>query len=78
MAYLVNQKPPKLRQLNDEQDTSIYGVGYFIAQYLVESKGRSILNILIKNNGDIKQALGIDDEEFTKQWFAFVKQRYGI
>lgn len=78
IPYLTGQKPPMLKQLNDIQDTSIYAVGYFIGQYLVENKGKSILNALIKNNGDIKQSLGIDDEAFTKQWFAFVKQRYGI
>jgi len=78
ISYLVSQEPPRLKQLNDLQDTSIYDVGYLIGQYLVENKGKAILNALIKNNGNIKQLLNIDDEEFTKQWFAFVKQRYGI
>jgi hypothetical protein len=78
MPYLVSQKPPTLTQLNDWQDTAIYDVGYFIAQYLVESKGNAILNTLIKNNGDIKQTLDMDDEEFTKQWFKLVKKKYGM
>jgi hypothetical protein len=58
--------------------TYIYEVGYFIAEYLVESKGSDVLNSLIKNNGNIQQTLNMDDEEFIKQWFAFVKKKYGI
>ncbi|HEY1870644.1 MAG TPA: hypothetical protein VGG71_06260, partial [Chitinophagaceae bacterium] len=57
---------------------AIYDVGYFLVQYLVETKGSPVLNALIKNNGNIMQTLDMDDEEFTKQWFAFVKKRYSI
>jgi hypothetical protein len=78
LPYLVNQKPPTLKELNDGSDTSIYDVGYLIAEYLVESEGIPILNTLIRNNGNIEQALNMDDEEFTKQWFAFVKKKYRI
>jgi hypothetical protein len=78
VPYLVNQKPPALGKLNDWSDTAIYDVGYFIAEYLVESKGNAVLNALIKNNGNIKETLKIDDEEFTKQWFAFIKKKYDI
>lgn len=78
LTYLVNQKPPTLKQLNDFSDTTIYDVGYFIAQYLVETKGNAVLNTLIKNNGNIRQVLDMNDEAFTRQWFAFVKKKYGI
>jgi hypothetical protein len=78
LSYLVNQKPPTLSELNDWANANIYEVGYFIAEYLVESKGSAVLNTLIKNNGNIQQTLNMDDEEFTKQWFAFVKKKYGI
>jgi hypothetical protein len=78
LSYLVNQKPPVLSELNSWSSTDIYAVGYFIAEYLVKNKGNDILNTLIKNNGNIQQTLNMDDEEFTKQWFAFVKKKYGI
>jgi hypothetical protein len=78
LSYLVNQKPPALSELNSLSSTDIYDVGYFIAEYLVEIKGNDVLNTLIKNNGNIQQTLNMDDEEFTKQWFAFVKKKYGI
>jgi hypothetical protein len=38
----------------------------------------AVLNSLIKNNGNIKETLKISDDEFTKQWFAFVKKKYDI
>ena len=79
LSYLINQKPPTLSELNDWANAEyIYEVGYFITEYLVESKGNDVLNSLIKNNGNIHQTLNMDDEEFTKQWFAFVKKKYGI
>jgi hypothetical protein len=79
LSYLVNQKPPALKVLNDWANPDyLYEVGYFITEYLVESKGNDVLNSLIKNNGNIQQTLNMDDEEFTRQWFAFVKKKYGI
>ena len=78
LPYLVNQKPPSPQDLNSFTDTTIYYVGYLIGEYLVETNGKSVLNTLIKNNGNIKQTLNMDDETFTRQWFAFVKRKYGI
>lgn len=76
LPYLQQQKPPTLSQLNDWDDTSIYDVGYLITQYLVETHGYSTLHALIKNNGNIGQTLHMDDEAFTRAWFAFVKNKY--
>jgi hypothetical protein len=78
LTYLISQKPPTLNELNDLSKPYVYEVGYFIAEYLVEIKGSDVLNALIKNNGNIQQTLNMNDEEFTKQWFAFVKKKYGI
>jgi hypothetical protein len=78
LPYLINQNPPTLKQLNEWSDTTISDVGYFLIQYLVQSKGNPVLNLLIRNNGNIKAALNISDEEFTRQWFEFVKKKYGI
>ena len=78
LPYLVHHNPPALKQLSDFSDTTIYYVGYFIGEYLAATKGKSVLNELIKNNGNIRQTLNMDDEEFTRQWFAFVGKKYGI
>jgi hypothetical protein len=78
LSYLVQQKPPSLNELNQFSNTYIYEVGYFIAQYLEETKGISGLKTLIQNNGNLKLTLNMNEEEFTKRWFAFVKRKYGI
>lgn len=78
LTYLVDQKPPGLKQLNNFSDTTIYDIGYLLCEYLVETKGKSVLNALIKNNGNIKQTLDMDDDELIRQWFLFVKRKYEI
>ncbi len=78
LQYLVNQEPPALDELNKFTNTYIYEVGYFIAEYIVASKGEAALHELIKNNGDIEATLGLNDTEFTEQWFTHVKREYGI
>ena len=77
LPYLKNQQPPSLTELNQISNTNIYEVGYFIAEYIVASRGRAMLHALIKSNGDLK-AMGMNEEAFTKQWFQFVKRKYGI
>jgi hypothetical protein len=77
LPYLKNQHPPSLTELNQISNTNIYEVGYFIAEYIVASRGTAMLHALIKSNGDLK-ALGMKEEAFTKEWFQFVKKKYGI
>ena len=78
ISYLVNQNPPSLNELNQFTNTYIYEVGFFIAEFIVETKGNIGLNELIKNNGDLKKTMNLNEEEFTKQWFLYVKKKYGI
>ena len=78
LPYLVSQKPPSLYTLNEFSNPNIYEVGYFIAQFIAETHGTTALKSLIQNNGNLEDTLNISDEEFTKQWFAFVKKKYGI
>ena len=78
LPYLVNQNPPSLKELNDLGNPNLYEVGYFIAQFIVETHGAITLKSLIQNNGNLKETLHVDDEAFTKQWFEFVKKKYKI
>jgi len=78
LPYLVNQEAPPLDTLNTMTNTMIYQVGYFIAQYINETFGKSVLKELIQNNGDLNSSLHIDGEEFRRKWFEFVKKKYGI
>ncbi|HTE27040.1 gluzincin family metallopeptidase [Flavitalea sp.] len=78
LSYLVSQNPPSIKELNELGDPRLYEVGYFISEFIVESHGVLTLKSLIENNGNLKDTLNMDDETFTKQWFAFVKKKYGI
>ena len=78
LSYLVSQNPPSNNELNEMGNIRLYEVGYFIAQFIVETYGVVTLKSLIQNNGNLKDTLHLDDEAFTKQWFGFVKKKYGI
>lgn len=78
LPYLVNQQPPSLKELNELSNPRIYEVGYYLAQFIFETYGATALKSLILNNGNLKDSLNMNEEEFTRQWFAFVKKKYGI
>ncbi|WP_346316304.1 hypothetical protein [Chitinophaga sp. YIM B06452] len=78
LPYLVDQAPPSLKELNEFSSPRIYEVGYFIAQFIAETHGTIALRSLIRNNGNLKDTLKLTDDEFTRQWFAFVKKKHGI
>lgn len=78
LSYLVSQNPPSIKELNELGNPRLYEVGYFIAQFIVETYGTITLKSLIQNNGNLKDTLHVDDETFTKKWFAFVKKKYEI
>jgi hypothetical protein len=78
LPYMVKQQPPSIQELNEFSSPKIYEVGYFIAQYITETHGRTVLKSLIENNGNLKDTLNLDEAEFTKQWFAFVKRKYQV
>jgi hypothetical protein len=76
LPYMVNHQPPSLQELNVFSNPKIYEVGYYIAQYIAEIHGTDSLKSLIQNNGNLKDSLNMDANEFTKQWYAFVKNKY--
>lgn len=78
LQYLVQQNPPTLSQLNSINNTQIYEVGYFLAEYIVAHWSRQHLKDLIISYGNISQTLGITSGEFEAGWFQFVKDKYGI
>jgi hypothetical protein len=78
LPYLVNQEPPSLTELNELSNPNLYEVGYFIAQFISETYGASALKSLINNNGNLKDTLHMNEDEFAKQWFALVKKKYSI
>lgn len=71
--YLKFANPPSFEKLNGFDNTLVYEVGYYIAEYLVATKGKSVLSKLIINNGDIETTLGMSSEEFNNAWFQYLK-----
>lgn len=78
LDYLVKQQPPSIKDLDEFSSPKIYEVGYFIAQFIAQTYGPGALKSLIQNNGNVKDTLKMTEEEFTKQWFGFVKKKYSI
>lgn len=64
--------------MTEFSNPKIYEVGYFIAEYITETQGRTALKSLIQTNGNLKDTLKVDEIEFTRQWYAFVKRKYGV
>ena len=78
LPYMVEQRPPALAALNPLADTTIYGVGGLIGTFVVETWGRQGLRDLVRANGAVPAALGIDEATFTARWFEWTRARYGL
>ena len=78
LAYMRDGQPPSLASLNSLDNTRIYDVGYTIGEFIVSHWGGDMLKQLIVNNAAITTTLGIDEAAFEQQWYAFVRQRYGL
>jgi hypothetical protein len=78
LSYMTSHAPPTLGELSNINDTRIYEIGFLLGEYVRDSFGQAKLQEMIRNNGDTAASLGLTAEQFQVQWFAFVRQRYGI
>lgn len=77
LSFLRNDSYPGISELNNRsKGGKIYKVGYTIIEYFIQKYGQDKLIELIKNYGNLPKTLGITDDQFCKDWFAFVKQKY--
>lgn len=77
LPYLSNTQYPNLSELNNRlKGGKIYTCGYTIVEYILSKYGRPKLIDLIKNYGDLKIVLGINEDQFCKDWHEFVKEKY--
>ena len=77
LPYLSNNSYPDLNELNNRsKGGKIYDVGYTIVEYILSKYGQDKLIELIINYGNILKTLGITDNEFTKNWYDFIKEKY--
>ena len=75
---MVALDPPSFASMASVDNTRIYDVGYSIAEFIVSRWGPLALPQLIAVNGDTGSALGVPPADFQRQWFAFVRERYGL
>jgi hypothetical protein len=77
LPYLSNGQYPSLSELNSRlKGGKIYSCGYTIIEYILSKYGRDNLINLIKNYGDLKKTLNASDDQVSKEWYQFVKEKY--
>ena len=78
LSYMTASRPPAFAALNSLDNTLIYDVGYTIAAFIVSKGGQAALDELVRNNGDVAATFGIALDAFEREWYGFVRARYGI
>jgi hypothetical protein len=78
VAYMAAGRPPAFATLNGLDNTLVYDVGYTIAAFIVSKGDQAALAALVRNNGDVAATLGVAPDAFEREWYDFVRARYGI
>lgn len=77
LPYLSNGQYPSIAELNNRlKGGKIYSCGYTIIEYILSKYGQDNFISLIKNYGDLKRSFNVTDDQFCKDWYEFVKQKY--
>jgi hypothetical protein len=78
VGYMTALTPPSFATLNAFDNGRIYEVGYSIGEFVVARWGQRALRDLIAANGETGSALGLSLADFERDWFVFVRERYGL
>jgi hypothetical protein len=74
---LRNGKYPSISELNTRyKGQKIYAYGYTLIEFILDKYQRAKLVELIQNYGDLKKTFGITDEQFSQDWYGFVREKY--
>jgi hypothetical protein len=79
IPYMAEGNCPSIADLNGDVgagETRIYRVGYLLIEFMKASWGMPAVLTLIRNGGDIPEALGITVAEFESLWKIFVENKY--
>ena len=77
LPYLNNEQYPSISELNNRlKGGKIYSCGYTLIEYILSKYGQDNFINLIKNYGDLKRTFNVTDEQFCKDWYEFLKQKY--
>ena len=75
--YLTNGDYPSIQELNEvEQNGKIYDIGFVLIQFIQVIWGKEGVLNLVRQNGNIAAAFAINETEFEKQFFAYLKKEY--
>ena len=70
--------PTAFSRLSSFDNTMLYDVGYTIGEFVAAKWGVDAPGRLVRANGDTAGALQLSQPEFERDWFAFVRDRYGL
>ena len=77
LIYLKNGHFPDIEELNSRlKGGKIYSCGYTIIEYILFKYGQEKLIRLIKNYGDLNSTFEVNEDNFCKGWYEFVKAKY--
>jgi hypothetical protein len=77
LPYLNSGQYPGIFELNNRfKGGKIYSCGYTIIEYILSKYGQGNFINLIKNYGDLKSTFNVTDDQFCKEWYDFVKEKY--
>ena len=70
-------KYPSIKELNKRyKGQKSYTYGYTLIEFILNRYTREKLIELIENYGDLKKTLGTNEEQFSKEWYIFVREKY--
>jgi hypothetical protein len=79
LAYFSNGRYPQISELNNRSDgQKIYTCGYTIIEYILKEFGKDKLIELIESYGDLKKVLDLTEEQFSSNWYHFIKNKYNL
>ena len=79
LAYFKNGNYPQISELNNRSDgQKIYTCGYTIIEYILKEYGKDKLIELIESYGDLKSVLNVTEEQFSSNWYDFIKKKYNL
>ncbi len=79
LAYFSNGGYPQISELNNRSDgQKIYTCGYTIIEYILREYGKDKLIELIESYGDLKKVLDLTEEQFSSNWYHFIKNEYNL
>ena len=77
LPYLNNGKYPSITELNNRiKGGKIYSCGFTIIEYILFKYGQDSFIKLIENYGNLKTTFNLTEEQFSTEWYEFVKKKY--